>query len=59
MPLFLPPEEYRQTGVAYARLLFTDESPDRAADIARAVLTGGTPDFGVQPTRGLYRRGVE
>lgn len=58
-PLFLPPEEYRQTGVAYARLLFTDESPDRAADIARAVLTGGTPDFGAQPTRGLYRRGVE
>lgn len=58
-PLYLEPDEYRQTGITYARLLFTDESPAQAARIARAVLAGETPDFGVQLTRGLYRRGVE
>ena len=58
-PLYLEPDEYRQTGITYARLLFTDESPAQAARIARAVLAGETPDFGGQLTRGLYRRGVE
>ena len=58
-PLYLEPEEYRQTGVTYARLLFSDESPRQAAEIARRVIDGQTPDFGAPMTRGLYRRGVE
>ena len=58
-PLYLEPEEYRQTGVTYARLLFSDESPRQATEIARRVIDGQTPDFGVPMTRGLYRRGVE
>lgn len=58
-PLFLQPEEYQQTGIAYARLLFTDESPVQTARIAKAVLAGEQPVFDIQPTRGLYRRGVE
>ena len=49
----------RQTGVTYARLLFSDESPRQAAEIARRVIDGQTPDFGAPMTRGLYRRGVE
>lgn len=58
-PLFVEPDEYRRTGVTYARLLFTDESPRRALHIARAVLDGRQPDYGMPTTRGLYRRGVE
>lgn len=58
-PLFLEQDEYRQVGITHARLLFTDESPTQVAGIARAVLAGKTPAFGMQPTRGLYRRGVE
>lgn len=58
-PLYLEPEEYRQTGVTYARLLFSDESPRQATEIARRVIDGQTPDFGAPMTRGLYRRGVE
>ncbi|WP_432617300.1 DUF3656 domain-containing U32 family peptidase, partial [Butyricicoccus sp.] len=58
-PLFLDPEEYQRTGVTYARLLFSDESPRQATEIARRVIDGQTPDFGVPMTRGLYRRGVE
>lgn len=58
-PLSLEQDEYRQTGVTYARLLFTDESPHAALRIAQAVLDGRQPDFGAPVTRGLYRRGVE
>ncbi len=58
-PLYLEESEYRQTGVTYARLLFTDETPQQAAQTARAVLHGQTPAFGGPVTRGLYRRGVE
>ncbi len=58
-PLFLEPQEYRQIGVTFARLLLTDERPREAARIARALLDGKTPEFGVPATRGLYRRGVE
>lgn len=58
-PLFLEQDEYRRTGVTYARLLFTDEAPRAALRIAQAVLNGRQPDFGVPATRGLYRRGVE
>lgn len=58
-PLYVEPEEYQRTGVTYARLLFSDESPRQAAEIARCVIDGQTPDFGAPMTRGLYRRGVE
>lgn len=58
-PLYLEPEEYQRTGVTYARLLFSEESPRQAAEIARCVIDGQTPDFGAPMTRGLYRRGVE
>lgn len=58
-PLYLEQNEYRQTGVTYARLLFTDESPRVALHIAQAVLDGRQPELGVPVTRGLYRRGVE
>ena len=58
-PLFLEQNEYQQTGVTYARLLFTDESPRTALRTLQAVLDGRQPDFGMPPTRGLYRRGVE
>ncbi len=57
--LYLEQEAYRRTGVTCARLLFTDESPRRAARIARDVLDGRQPDFGGPVTRGLYHRGVE
>ncbi|MDO4174363.1 MAG: DUF3656 domain-containing protein [Eubacteriales bacterium] len=58
-PLYLEPKEYTGLGIAYARLLFTDESPAQVSRIARAVCNGRQPDFGAPPTRGLYRRGVE
>lgn len=58
-PLYLEQNEYRQTGITYARLLFTDEAPHAVLRIAQAVLDGRQPDFGAPPTRGLYRRGVE
>ncbi|MCD8355153.1 MAG: DUF3656 domain-containing protein [Clostridia bacterium] len=58
-PLFLEKEAYSSTGITHARLLFTDENPKQAARIARAVLSGQQPDFGMPLTRGLYRRGVE
>lgn len=58
-PLYLTNEEYIHTGIAYARLLFTDETPKQAYAIAQAVLAGDQPDFGMATTRGLYRRGVE
>ncbi len=50
------PELYR-LGLAYARLRFTTESPERCAQVVRAYLNGDAPqgDF----TRGLYERGVE
>ncbi|MDO5783584.1 MAG: U32 family peptidase [Eubacteriales bacterium] len=58
-PLYLERNEYQQTGITYARLLFTDETPRTALHIAQAVLDGRQPDFGAPATRGLYRRGVE
>lgn len=58
-PLYLEAAEYTGLGITCARLLFTDESPAQAARIAQAVCAGRQPDFGMAPTRGLYRRGVE
>lgn len=58
-PLYLANEEYIDSGISYARLLFTDEPPKQACAIAQAVLAGKQPDFGMATTRGLYRRGVE
>lgn len=58
-PLYVPPDEYQKIGIVYARLLFTDESPQMALNAVRSILDGQEPDFGIPSTRGLYRRGVE
>ena len=50
-------EDFARLGVQTARLLFTTESPEECARIARAFL-GGAPLEG-EFTRGLYKRGVE
>ena len=56
--LYLEPEEYQRLGIAYARLLFTDETPQQAAEITAAVIQHKQPPL-EDTTRGLYRRGVE
>lgn len=50
-------EDFARLGVQTARLLFTTESPEECARIARAFV-GGAPLEG-EFTRGLYKRGVE
>lgn len=50
-------EDFARLGVQTARLLFTTESPEECACIARAFV-GGAPLEG-EFTRGLYKRGVE
>ena len=50
-------EHVAQLGVQTARLLFTTETPEECARIARAFLTN-TPLEG-EFTKGLYKRGVE
>ena len=50
-------EDFARLGVQTARLLFTTESPEECARIARAFI-GGAPLEG-EFTRGLYKRGVE
>lgn len=50
-------EDFARLGVQTARLLFTIESPEECARIARAFV-GGAPLEG-EFTRGLYKRGVE
>ena len=50
-------EHVAQLGVQTARLLFTTETPEECARIARAFLTD-TPLEG-EFTKGLYKRGVE
>ena len=50
-------EDFARLGVQTARLLFTTESPEECARIARAFV-GGAPREG-EFTRGLYKRGVE
>ena len=56
--LYLEPEEYQRLGITYARLLFTDETPQQAAEITAAVIQQKQPPL-EDTTRGLYRRGVE
>ena len=43
----------------YESALSVDRLEELSVADMRAVLAGETPDFGVQSTRGLYRRGVE
>ncbi|MDO4270529.1 MAG: DUF3656 domain-containing protein [Eubacteriales bacterium] len=50
-------EDYSRLGVTAARLLFTVESPEECARIARAFLTDAPLDG--EFTKGLYKRGVE
>ena len=49
--------EYRRLGLTYARLRFTDESPETCAQVLSRYLSGA-PAQG-EFTRGLYERGVE
>ncbi len=50
--------DYQNIGLTYARLRFTDETPQRCVEVLRSYLVGN-----VQPpeafTRGLFYRGVE
>ena len=50
-------EDFARLGVQTARLLFTTESPEECARIARAFLSGAPLEG--EFTRGLYKRGVE
>ena len=50
-------EDFARLGVQTARLLFTTESPEECAHIARAFLSGAPLEG--EFTRGLYKRGVE
>lgn len=57
-PLFLADRpDYRQLGLAYARLRFTTETPTECVEIFRAYQTGAAAPAAF--TRGLYDRGVE
>lgn len=58
-PLALDKKEYDGLGVTYARIILTDETPERARRLVQELCTRGTPDYGEDSTRGLYRRGVE
>ncbi len=49
--------EWRRAGLAGARLVFSDETPQRCLAVAREYLDGGTPPKHF--TRGLYYRDVE
>lgn len=49
--------EWKRAGLARARLVFTDETPQRCAAVAAEYLRGGQPPKGF--TRGLYYRDVE
>lgn len=50
-------EDFARLGVQTARLLFTTESPEECARIARAFVSGAPLEG--EFTRGLYKRGVE
>ena len=58
-PLALSAQEYQNLGITYGRLLFTDETPEQCARIARAYAAGRAPQLDTGTTRGLYHRGVE
>ena len=57
-PLWLADRpEWKRLGLAFARLRFTNESPETCAAVFRAYLAGAAPQG--EFTRGLYERGVE
>ncbi len=49
--------EWKRAGLAGARLVFADETPQRCLSVVREYLQGGQPPKGF--TRGLYYRDVE
>ncbi len=57
-PLFLADRnrEWKETGISFGRLLFTDETPEEITAIIDAYQGGGDPP--ADYTRGLYYRGV-
>ena len=52
-------EEWKQVGLAYARLRFTDESPAACAAVLARYAGGGEGFSPAGFTRGLYYRGVD
>ncbi len=58
-PLYLADRarEWRETGVSFGRLLFTDETPEQIAQILKAY-EHGSRETPPAYTRGLYYRGV-
>ena len=50
--------EWRQAGLAYARLRFTTETPEQCDAVLRQYL-GESGDVPEDFTRGLFYRGVE
>jgi len=57
-PLYLCDRaDWRELGLAFARLRFTDESPERCARVFRDCLAGA--EAPAEFTRGLFDRGVE
>lgn len=49
--------DYRRLGLQYARLRFTDETPEQCVQVFRQYLSGAAAPG--EFTRGLYERGVE
>ena len=56
-PIWLADRFTELAGIDYAMLYFTDETPERVADVLEAYRLGNAPD--TAHTRGLYYRGVE
>lgn len=57
VPLYLADKLHELPSLAFRYLHFTDETPERVADVLDEYRHGGTPPSGF--TRGLYKRGVE
>ncbi len=57
VPLYLADRLYELPKLAFSYLHFTDESPERVAEVLQEYRHGGTPPAAF--TRGLYKRGVE
>ena len=57
VPLYLADRLSDLPKTAFRYLHFTDETPERVAEVLREYRDGGTPPSGF--TRGLYKRGVE
>ena len=57
VPLYLADRLSDLPKTAIRHLHFTDETPERVAEVLREYRDGGTPPSGF--TRGLYKRGVE